>query len=251
MYDRSESRGELSSQSGAREIIYDLRNLFGVVASARNLLADTHTASERLRMLHAIKEAACRGGQLTARLLSDETGANDVKFVDVGDQIAELAPMLQALVSPGATLEVDTQIALPASIVRMDPAELEAAILELVANARAAGAHNIHIRCRKVGRWIWTLVADDGHGFSRNKAQVTVRPVGWVGHGIGLDRVRRAVRDANGELLIRGKSGSGAVIAMVLPVALCAVGNARAQHRGAFPKPKESGDDQERRTAAA
>lgn len=244
--------GDLSDQRATREIVHDLRNLFAVIAAGRHLLTDDKAASERPAVLRAIEDAALRGGELTSRLLAREADWCEPGMLDVGAQVAGLAPMLQALVSPTIELEIDTQVALPAALVIADADELDAAVLELVANAKTAGARRLQLRCRHVGKRIWILLADDGPGFSMDGiGKARLRKA--TGFGIGLGRVRRAVEDMNGKLLIRSKAaaGGGATIAMLLPVANSAAGNSSAQGPRA-PTQKELCDvDQDRRSVAA
>lgn len=251
MRQASEAMGVLSWDDPSREIIHDLRNLFAVIAATRHLLAKGPIGPGQATLLRGMEEAALRGGELTSRLLSMKT-RGDRRLLDVGAQIAEIAPMLQAVVPAPASLEIDAQVALPAALVRADPTELEAMILELVANAGAAGAGRIMLRCRRIGCKIWIVIADDGRGLGRsNRTQPDQLPA-EAGHGIGLNRVRRAVRDMNGKLLIRGRTnaGVGTVVAMILPVALGTVSGSRARDWSASPQRKEICDE-DRRTIAA
>lgn len=208
MQHSSQAKGELSSKDPAREIIHDLRNLFTVIASTQHLLAKNIAGPERAKLLRGLEEAAVRGGELTSRLLSKET-RGERHLLDVGAQVAEAAPMLQAIVRSPASLEIDTQVAIPAALVRADPAELEAVMLELVANATAAGARRIMLRCRRVASWIWLVIADNGPGLLPNGATQWQRPAKASGHGIGLNRVRRAIQEMDGKIRIRGSAGAG------------------------------------------
>lgn len=235
MREPSDSMAGLSNQDPAREIVHDLRNLFAVIASIQHLLIKNLSGPERDNLLRALGAAAVRGGELTSRLLSKKA-RGERHLLDVGAQVADAAPMLQAVVRPSACLEIDTQVAVPAALVSAEPADLEAVVLELVANARAAGAHRIVLRCRRIGDWIWLVIADDGPGLLMNGSMPDAgakRP----GRGMGLNRVRRAVRDMDGRLLIRGSAGAGAgtVVAMLLPVAFRAVSKSRAREWHAFP----------------
>jgi len=251
MQHQGEVKGSLSNQDPAREVIHDLRNLFAVIASIRHLLTENIDGPERENLLQGLEEAAVRGGELASRLLSKEA-QGERHLLDVGAQVAEAAPMLQAIVRSPASLEIDTQVAVPAALVSADPAELEAVMLELVANATAAGARRIMLRCRRIGNRIWLVIADDGPGLLQNGVTKWPSAAPGSGHGIGLSRVRRAIRDMDGKLRIRGGAGAGlgTVVAMLLPVALGAVSKSRAREWRASPLHKESCDE-DRRTVAA
>lgn len=250
MQHAGKSKGDLSRQDPAREIIHDLRNLFAVVAAIKELLAKTAAGAGQEKMLRGLDEAALRGGELTSRLLSKEArGAR--RLVDVGAQIAQAAPMLQAVVRAPASLEIDAQVALPAARIMVDPADLEAVFLELVANAAKAGASRILFRCRRAGDRIWVVVADDGPGLLLNGRTELDRLQTSAGHGIGLNRVRRAIQDMNGKFLVRSRSDArgGTAVAIILPVARRAVSKSRARDWSASPQYKESCDE-DRRTVA-
>lgn len=251
MQHRRKAEANLSGSDPARETIHDLRNLFAVTGSIGHLLRICDDQGEREKMLRGLESAAARGGELTSQLLSRDK-KREPHLLDVGAQVAEAAPMLRAVLRPPASLEIDTQVAMPAALVRADPAELEAVMLELVANAGAAGAQRVLLRCRRIGTWIWLVVADDGPGLlvedHKEQAQRADRP----GHGIGLNRVRKAIQDMEGKLLIRGRAGTdvGTVVAMLLPMALRAVSKSRAREWSASPLNKETSDE-DRRTIAA
>ena len=250
MRDSSDLKAGLSSQDLAREIVHDLRNPFAVITSIQHLLIKKLSGSERDKLLRALGAAAVRGGELTSRLLSKKV-REEPRLLDVGAQVADAAPLLQAVVRPSACLEIDTQVAVPAALVSADPADLEAVVLELVANARSAGARRIVLRCRRIGDWIWLVVADDGPGLLMN-GSMPEAGARQPGRGMGLNRIRRAIRDMDGRLLIRGsaEAGVGTVVAMLLPVAFRAVSKSRAREWRAFPRDKESCDEN-RRTVAA
>ncbi|WP_022684467.1 ATP-binding protein [Sphingobium bisphenolivorans] len=246
-----DAKGSLSNQDPAREIIHDLRNLFAVIASIQHLLTKNIDGRERENLLRGLEEAAGRGGELASRLLSKEA-QGERHLLDVGTQVAEAAPMLQAIVRSPASLEIDTQVAVPAALVSADPAELEGVMLELVANATAAGARRVMLRCRRIGNWIWLIIADDGPGLLQNGITKWPNAAQGSGHGIGLGRVRRAVRDMGGKLLVRGSAGAGVgtAVALLLPVALHALSKPRAREWRASHLHKESCDEN-RRTVAA
>ncbi|UZW57107.1 ATP-binding protein [Sphingobium sp. JS3065] len=202
-------------------------------------------------ILRGLEKAAVRGSELTTRLLARQAGGQCFP-VDVGAQVVHAAPLLHAIVKHPASLEIDTQMALPDARVSADPAELEAVMLELVANAVRAGARHILLRCRRIGDRVWLVIADDGPGLPANGAARPPLDAGSGGRGNGLQRVCGAIRDMRGKIFIRGsaRSGSGTVVAMLLPVALPAASKSRARHWSASPTNEESCDE-DRWTVAA
>jgi signal transduction histidine kinase len=206
--------GEISQ----RETIHDLRNLFGVIASARRLLGHDQTSERGLALLSAIQDAALRGGQLTTTLLTRERAAPAPQRVDLNVCLSSAAPLLKAFAGPTVRVEV---VLSPKPIwVRLDPLHLEAAVLELVRNARSAlGASGlIQVEARSLGGRAWLSVADNGHGMSPAALQRALHAFETASaHGTGLGRIRHLADQASGHLRIRSREGRGCVIAMIFP----------------------------------
>jgi len=217
-----------------REAVHDLRNLFGIVASAKWLLERDPVRPQRQAILDALADAARRGDRLTTHLLAPGTAVP--RLTDLGARLADLVPMMQALAGARITLDVD--LALPRAHVRMAGDQFDAAIMELVANAVAAGARTIAVRNRLVGSRIWVLVSDDGPGMSASTL-VWARSGTDAGkaHGGGFARVHRFARMTHGHVRLRSRRGAGTSIALVLPVVLSIAGiKPGAPSERAFPQ---------------
>lgn len=233
-----------------RETIHDLRNLFGIVASATHILERDPEPSRRTVMLEAIEGAAIRGGALTTTLLASAPRTGGGKTIDVGSRLADLAPMIGAIA--GTRLELDFQVFCPNAQARIDAEGFDAAILELVANAKAAGASRIILRSHKVGARLWILVSDNGKGMSA-QCLAGARQGGNSGHarGNGLCRIHRLAREAHGHLLIRSRPLAGTSIALILPTVLSiAVDEPTAPQRSDTPH-KETIHEEDRQPIAA
>jgi CheY-like chemotaxis protein len=130
-------------------------------------------------------------------------------------------------------LTADIEPALPA--VRVDPAQLELAVLNLVFNARDAlpqgGA--IHIQGRlgtpqeaaSLGgkACVCLQVSDDGVGMSAETVArafdpyFTTKPVG-AGSGLGLSQVLAFARQSGGDARLASAPGRGTQVSLLLPV---------------------------------
>lgn len=238
------------SSPSHREVIHDLRNLFGVVAAAKHLLAERPTDSKRTFLLDALEGAALRGGQLTTELLASHP-YGQLQIVDLNMRIVGLEPMIRALLGTNATLDLDLcEGSLP---VRVDQAVLDAAILELVANARAAllASGRIRIRTRSVDRRAWVVIADNGRGMDRAIVKRSAYEGGSGANGTGLGRVRNFLRAAHGRLDIRSREMRGTVVCMNLPMVLsAALGEPIAPNGRMSPQDKESNCEKRQSTAA-
>lgn len=204
-----------------RESIHDLRNLFGVVASAGHMLEDALPAERRTLLLDAIEDAALRGGRLTTDLLMQGDPARTTDVVDVTHHLAALNPLICALA--GRHVEVRMGLCVERLPVRLDPAGLDAAILELVANARAAllSPGTILIRAKRIGTRALLIVADTGRGMSEAELARALRGCDAPSAtGTGLGRVRGFAWSARARLRIRSREGRGTVVSLNLPLVL-------------------------------
>lgn len=234
------SSASTASSLSHREVIHDLRNLFGVVAAAKHLLAKRPADGKRTFILDALEGAALRGGQLTTELLASSAPGQQ-RIVDLNAHILGLEPMIRALLGGDTAYKLDLyQGCLP---VRVNQAGLEGAILELVANARAALAVHgrITVRTRLVGNRIWLGVADNGRGMSPIMLERAMRGGNGGANGTGLNRVRTFLREAHGRFHIRSREQRGTMVCMNLPMVLsAALGEPIAPSGRMSPSDKES-----------
>lgn len=232
-----------------RETIHDLRNLFGIVSSAKHLLEGQPAKLRRLALLQAIEAAAIRGGELTTSLLSAPRPEGAATRLDLNSQIITLEPMLRALMHG-----IQFDLGHDDLTLRIDPDALDAVLFELVANAKAAGATTVTIRTRRCGARALLKVVDDGSGMDRAMlARVRRCEDSNDEHGTGLCRVQKFARMAHAQLHIRSRAGRGTVVTMNLPTVLrLAVREPDAAHPRVPPTiMKEKSRDQNRRTSAA
>jgi len=208
-----------------RETIHDLRNLFGIVSSAKRLLEGHPVKVRRLALLQAIEAAALRGGELTTSLLSPPDPLPAIKRLDLNTQIMALEPLIRAL-ARGVQFDLcDDDLSL-----RVDPDAIDAVIFEIIANAKAAGATAVTLRTRRAGARIWLTIADDGCGMDVEMlARVRRCEDRQGGHGAGLCRVQKFVRASGGSLHFRSRAGRGTAISLSLP-AVRGTAFARATH---------------------
>jgi len=229
------------------ETIHDLRNLFGIVASAGHGLERDPGPAQRLVLVEAIEDAAMRGSTLTSELLGAYPATAHATACDIGERLVRLEPMARALTGLRATLDVAISDA--HAVVRLVPADFDAAILELIANATTAGASRIVLRCRRVGRRLWVTVADNGPGMPVCGAARHDRGDG--ARGRGLARVRHFATAAHGQFLLRSRPAAGTTITMILPTVLkLGGGRPRAPSRGRSLQHKDM-DHEDRHSAAA
>lgn len=245
----------IASSPSHREVIHDLRNLFGVVAAARYLLAKRPAEDKRTFLLEALEGAALRGREMTSELLAQHT-SGQVQIVDLNGRIRDLEPMIRTILAGEVALDLDLRGAcLP---VRVDQAGLDAAILELVVNARAAvpASGRIRIRTHFMGGRAWVSIADNGRGMSPAMLDRTIHGKGVAGvHGTGLSRVRNFLKAAQGRFHIRSREGGGTVVCMTLPMVHIAAFGGVVGTSGptsiAGPPPDKESTNEDRQSATA
>lgn len=234
-----------------REAIHDLRNLFGIVASAKHMLDDGPAPGRRSLLLGAIEDAAISGSRLTTDLLTRHGASDASEAMDLNIRVAAIEPMIRALV--GGDAEINLDLCPRRLPIRLDPLALDGAILELITNARAAlkKPGRIIVRTRRVGRRAWLTIADDGCGMDVSAIEHKRAVHQPSANGTGLGRVRSFLRKAHGHFRIRSREGSGTIVSMNLPMVLSlATDEPAASPPPAVLPPKEN-EDEKRQSAAA
>ncbi|WP_454887564.1 sensor histidine kinase [Sphingomonas oryzagri] len=230
-----------TAQPRNRDSIHDLRNLFGVVASARHMLEDAPTPERRTSLLEAIEDAAARGAKLTTDLLAHQSRGQASRQIDIGDRLHGLKPLLSAF----AAHRIEIRLEIPAIRlpVRLDPADFDAVVLELVANAAAAigSSGRIQVRARRCAGRIWLLVADTGQGMGRPELDRALLGAALPSaRGSGLGRILQFARAQHGRLRIRSRKGCGTVVILNLPLVLGTAGARTFPARQNSYHPKET-----------
>jgi signal transduction histidine kinase len=202
-----------------------------VAHDARNMLVAMLVAADVLRArgdadaesVEILADGCWRMAAMLRRLTSlGQRG--QPRDVDVNAVIAELSPTLHALVRDRVQLTMQLDSSLPH--VSIDPADLERALLNLVANARDASAADGEVIISTSARdgWLIVEVADHGEGMdAATRARAlepffTTKPEG-VGTGLGLASVARFVREVGGELELDSERDRGTRVRMRIPAA--------------------------------
>src|SRR5262249_15038740 len=177
------------------------------------------------RPIAAIRAATERAAKLTRQLLVFARGGPaESTPVDLARKVLDLLGAMSQLVGAGVVIETDFEPGLPP--VSVDPLQLEAALLNLAANARDAmdGQGMMYLRLRRDGAWITLQVRDQGPGFDPSVLPrvfdpfFTTKPVGQ-GTGLGLSQVYGLVKGAGGRVEAANAPGGGAMVTLHFPVA--------------------------------
>lgn len=216
-------------------IAHDFNNLLTAVLGNLEII-QRRVTDERIRRLaqNAIR-ATERGARLTGQMLAFSRSQKlALRPVDVNAQLRGMDDLLDRSAGPTISLRVRLDEKLPP--VMGDANQLEAAMLNLVINARDAMPEggDLDISTRRVrisgdgelaaGEYVEIAIADTGIGMSpgvRSRAFdpfFTTKEIG-KGTGLGLSQVFGFVRQAGGTARIESSLGRGTRVCLLLPVA--------------------------------
>ncbi len=222
-------------------ISHDFNNLLAIIQGNVELIAD-HVAADPavMEMAADVLKATERGATLTQQLLAySRQQPLEPRVLILGKTIADLTTMLVRLL--GETIQVETNVAADLWKVRIDPHQLENALLNLALNARDAmptgGKLTIEARNTTLdehyaaenadvtpGNYVLVAVSDTGSGMSSEtigrafEPFFTTKAVGR-GTGLGLSMVYGFVKQSGGHIKIYSELTHGTSIKLYLPSA--------------------------------
>ncbi|MDP3657180.1 MAG: PAS domain S-box protein [Brevundimonas sp.] len=217
-------------------VAHDFNNLLTVVIGALDIiLRSPDDAAKRQKLGEAALAAARRGEGLTHQLLAfSRRQALRPQAMDLNDQIRESEPLLRRAV--GEAVQFKLKLRRGGATVSVDPSQFEAALLNLVVNARDAvedkGRITVQTKSCTVqpgevpdlaaGDYVCVTVSDNGSGMSPEligrvfEPFFTTKGVG-KGTGLGLSQVYGFARQSGGAAHISSTLGRGTEIRLYLP----------------------------------
>ncbi len=218
-------------------IAHDFNNLLTIIVNSLDLLTRNVTGARETRLIESAQRASQRGAQLTQQLLA----------------FSRRQPLQPALHNPNTLIEgfetvlrracgelVKLKLALPSrvSAINVDGAQFEAALLNLVVNARDAmpdgGELTISVADAMLnekraaiwnipaGPYVVLTVRDTGFGMTKEVAErvfepfFTTKEIG-KGTGLGLSQVYGFITQSGGHIEVSSEPGNGTTITMLLP----------------------------------
>jgi two-component system, cell cycle sensor histidine kinase and response regulator CckA len=220
-------------------VAHDFNNMLGAITGYADLLLHRTDLDEMVRdCLKEIVKAGDRAAGLTRQLLAfSRKSVLAPRTLDLNEVVTGLYPMLRRLINDNVEL-----VTLPdptASIVKVDPGQIEQVLLNLVVNARDAmpGGGTVTIRCRTVhpgvdagpapagmkpGPYVLLEVSDTGCGMDPvTQARIfepffTTKESG-KGTGLGLATVYGIVEQSGGQIDVESQLGVGSTFRIFLP----------------------------------
>jgi PAS domain S-box-containing protein len=217
-------------------IAHDFNNLLSVVSSSVDVLATRIQNYADKKVLDAVRRAVERGALMTQQLLSfARQQPLMVENYDLNAVINGFEPVLRR--AGNSAIEMEIRSAQDSATVLLDAARFEAALLNLVVNARDAmpdggklevAVENVHLGAGEVGNltpgsYVRVSVADTGTGMPPAVVArafepfFTTKEIG-KGTGLGLSQVYGFIAQSGGDVVIDSEEGVGTTISMYLPV---------------------------------
>jgi two-component system cell cycle sensor histidine kinase/response regulator CckA len=222
-------------------IAHDFNNMLSAILGFAGIVASELPAADPL--VADVKEiitAAERASTLTRQLLAfSRKQILDPKVLDLSVHVRQLERMLQRLL--GEDVELVMSLAPHIGLVKVDPAQIEQVVLNLVINARDAVAAmksgRITLETASVflddeyarshpdvlpGPHVMLSVSDNGAGMAKHVRErifepfFTTKGVG-VGTGLGLATVFGIVKQSGGHIWLYSEPGQGTTFKVYLP----------------------------------
>jgi len=215
-------------------VAHDFNNLLMVIMSSLELVRRrTGTDPKTVQLLENAMQAAMRGASLTQRMLAFAR-RQELRPVPVEIEalVHSMFDLLERSLGPAFHIEVRLSPRLPR--VRVDPNQLELALLNLTVNARDAmpDGGTITIEATpasqgpggklKAGGYVRLRVIDSGSGMDEatlaraTEPFFTTKGVG-KGTGLGLSMVEGLASQSGGQFVLSSASGAGTTAELWLP----------------------------------
>ncbi|MCE3261209.1 MAG: hybrid sensor histidine kinase/response regulator [Pseudoduganella sp.] len=227
---KMESIGQLTGG-----VAHDFNNLLAVISNGIDILRAGPAAESRARVMDSMRRAVERGASLTQQLLSFARQQPLAPTVQQLNQlVAGFEGVLRRAAGPLVRLELDLDPKLRHASI--DEARFEAALLNLVVNARDAmpdgGAIEVttcnvtlapnQAATLAAGDYVRVSVTDTGSGMSAEVRERAFEPFFTTketgkGTGLGLSQVYGFIMQSGGGVTIDTEEGRGTTINLFLP----------------------------------
>jgi PAS domain S-box-containing protein len=216
-------------------VAHDFNNLLAVLSNGLQVLNAQSRTHLDVKMIQTMQRAIDRGASLTQQLLSfARQQPLKTEKLNLDSLIRECEPMLHRVASTRITCE--TKLAAKDATVVLDAARFEAALLNLIANARDAmpeggtvvtSSELVEVRegalgTLPAGNYVKVSVTDTGMGMSPAVIARALDPFFTTkepgrGTGLGLSQVYGFIAQSGGDVRIRSIEGEGTTIDLYLP----------------------------------
>ena len=230
---KSEALGRM-----AAGVAHDFNNLLTAISGYAEMARRTVEPRSPARLhLQRVAETVTRASRLTRQLLAFSRRSEvEHEPICLRDLIHDLEPILLHIAGP--SVQVDLELKYPEQVVA-DRGQLEQVLLNLVSNARDAGARRVAIRTTAAqvaagfesrrlglvpGEYLALVVSDDGSGMNEETQARVFDPFFTTKHrdggtGLGLSLAHSVIRQSGGAIELTSSPGAGTTFRILLPVA--------------------------------
>jgi hypothetical protein len=225
---RAEALGRI-----AGGVAHDFNNLLTTIRGfGEMLLLDLVPDDRKRHDVQRICQAADRGALLTRQLLSfGRQQAQEPRAVNLNEVVRGMEPLVRRLV--GADVELDLRLAPGLGSVRVDPAQIEHVVVNLILGSRDAmptgGRLTIETSERRIsgltrgrpvrpGRYVVLTVGDSGSVMEETDGDVAADGPARASAGLGRAIVFGIVRQYGGVVRVSSEAGEGTLVKVYLPL---------------------------------
>jgi two-component system cell cycle sensor histidine kinase/response regulator CckA len=221
-------------------VAHDFNNLLTVITVSTNmLLREMSEGDTKLQDIQEIKKAAERAASLTRQLLVfSRRQIAEPEVLDLNTVISDMDRMLLRIL--GEDIRLETVLEAELQAVKVDRANVEQVIMNLIVNARDAmpDGGSLVVRTENVafgkgdspgipeaksGRFVRLSVTDSGVGMSKEITEHIFEPFFTTkakgkGTGLGLSTVYGIIKQSEGWINVYSEPGRGSTFKIYLPV---------------------------------
>jgi signal transduction histidine kinase/CheY-like chemotaxis protein len=214
----------------AAGVAHDFNNILQSVCGGLELvLEDVKPGTLTHEVARLALTSAGRGASITQHLLSyARKQALQPKQLNVGLFLAEMRLMLSSTLGPGIAIQLQADLGLPC--IRVDPGQLQTALLNLSINAAHAmpqgGTLTLegHTCAEADQKCVIIAITDTGIGMDQATLAQAAEPFfttkGVAGSGLGLSMVQGFAEQSGGAMRIESSAGRGTRVELQLPEAI-------------------------------
>lgn len=220
-------------------IAHDFNNLLGVILGYTDILQDAMPGNDPQRIrTEKIKNAGQRAASLVRQLLAfSRKQVLEPRVVNLNEMLQDMEHMLRRLITENIELQIHADPALKP--VKVDPAQMEQVILNLVINARDAMPNGgkltletcnvtrdaqsaLNQFASAAGEYVMLAVTDTGSGMDKATQARIFEPFFTTkergkGTGLGLSSVYGIVKQSAGYITVHSEAGRGTSFTVYLP----------------------------------
>ncbi|SHN06527.1 PAS domain S-box-containing protein [Duganella sacchari] len=216
-------------------IAHDFNNLLSVIMNGLELLRLSKEPAIIAKSVDTMARAAQRGASLTQQLLAfARQQPLKQEAHDIGRVIRSFESVLHRALPDAMHLSLQMEADLPQAMI--DPTQFEAALLNLVVNARDAMKEEGEVMIDlaavtladnevdrlSAGRYVRVVVKDSGEGMTPETMTRAIEPFFTTkevgkGTGLGLSQVYGLVQQCHGALTLDSRPGAGTSVSLYFP----------------------------------